>query len=102
MTPLRTYAVALAGLLLAAPAIAQTTVPQAPSSPGAPAPAHPRVDTPGESPNESLGQAPNSGVLKPPATGDNGVIVPREHSSSPMPEIRPPGTPDSKPNVEPK
>ncbi len=117
MTPRLKYLSATAGvLLLAAPAFAQTTMPPAQSGPGqsgpgmsgpnmqdqrrmpAPAPARPRT----ERPNESLGQAPNSGVIHPPDTGDSGVIAPRNRSNTPMPEVRPPGTPGGNPNVEPK
>lgn len=107
MTPLLLrYLSATAGVLvLAAPAVAQTTVPPGASGPNmqeqrrmpAPAPARP-----GAEPNESLGQAPNSGVIQPPATGDSGVIAPRNRANTPTPEIRPPGTPGGNPNVEPK
>ncbi len=91
-------------LLLAGPALAQTTNP-----PGAspeqrrtlPAPAQPRPEPRSDS-NESLGQAPHSGVIQPPATGDNGVIEPRNRANTPTPEIRPPGTPGGDPNVQPK
>jgi len=106
------YAVAAAGLLLLAagpvPTSAQTTLPPGSSSPTTPdrgpdqrrAPAHPRAGQPAEPPHESLGQAP--GVIRPPATGDNGVIVPHNRANMPTPEIRPPGTPGGNPNVEPK
>ncbi len=110
MTPILKYLSLTAGLLvLAGPAVAQTSVP--PSGPNPqdqrrmppPAPTRPGAESPrSDSPGESLGQAPKSGVIQPPETGDSGVIAPRNRGNAPMPELRPPGTPGGNPNVEPK
>jgi len=100
MTSVLKYLSATAGiLLLAAPAFAQTTNPPgaSPEQRRMPAPAQPRSES-----HESLGQAPKSGVIQPPATGDNGVIEPRNRANTPTPEIRPPGTPGGNPNVQPR
>lgn len=44
-----------------------------------------------------------SGVVRPPVTGDKGVIVPPEASRSmPMPVIPPPGSPGGDQSVQPK
>jgi hypothetical protein len=93
--------VAAGALMLAGPALAQTTTPQ-PGHPKEARPVPPPHSVPSSNDNQSLGQAPNSGVIQPPATGDNGVIAPRNRTNAPMPELRPPGTPGGNPNVEPK
>jgi hypothetical protein len=103
MNPVLKYLAASAGVLwLAGPAVAQTThLPGAsPEQPGVRM--HPRTEQPRSESNESLGQAPHSGVIQPPATGDDGVIAPRNRGNTPTPEIRPPGTPGGNPNVQPK
>jgi len=105
MNPVLKYLSATASvLLLAAPALAQTTNPPgtSPEQRRMPAPAQRRPELPRSGSNESLGQAPHSGVIQPPATGDNGVIAPRNRANTPTPEIRPPGTPGGDPNVQPK
>ena len=45
----------------------------------------------------------SSGVIRPPVTGDKGVVTPPEKSKAmPMPVIPPPGSPGGDPNVQPK
>jgi hypothetical protein len=52
------------------------------------------------SPGESLSQS--QGVIHPPDTQDPGVISPPNTAKTPMPEIRPPGTPGGDPDIHPK
>ncbi|MBV8538407.1 MAG: hypothetical protein JO128_22605 [Alphaproteobacteria bacterium] len=105
---LKYLSIAAGALVLAGAAVAQTSTPPGASGPAVPeqrripVPAQPRPESPRSESNESLGQAPHSGVIQPPATGDNGVIEPRNRANTPTPEIRPPGTPGGNPNVQPK
>jgi len=45
----------------------------------------------------------SSGVIRPPVTGDKGVVTPPDQAKAmPMPVIPPPGSPGGDPNVHPK
>jgi hypothetical protein len=45
----------------------------------------------------------SSGVIRPPVTGDKGVVTPPDQGKAmPMPVIPPPGSPGGDPNVQPK
>jgi len=45
----------------------------------------------------------SNGVIRPPVTGDKGVVTPPDEGKTmPMPVIPPPGSPGGDPNVQPK
>lgn len=55
------------------------------------------------SPSAGPNGCPMNGVIKPPVTGDRGVVKPPDTTQSmPMPVIPPPGTPGNNQNVQPK
>lgn len=98
-------ALAIAGSGVTAHAQSNRTPPVPPARPGVPPQAQPAPSGPSgrnssEAPGESLSQS--QGVIRPPATEDPGVISPPNGGTTPMPEIRPPGTPGGNPNVQPK
>jgi hypothetical protein len=81
---------------------------QPPGAPQAPAekiepPADrpPRAQAPMPRPPDASGSPP-SGVIRPPETGDRGVLSPPNQDRSSTPELRPPGTPGGNPGVQPR
>jgi hypothetical protein len=109
----RTFAIAAAALLLAAPALAQTSA--APRDPKACAPgAESRLKVP-DTPTPSGPKTPNTtgsgGSLSDTLAQSDGVLCPPNidpeiHAPTPdvgkMPVIPPPGSPGGNPNVQPK
>ncbi len=78
-----------------------TLVQRAQAQPTAPAAPSGSCDT--NVPGASGPSGCKSGVIRPPATGDKGVVAPPDTSQSmPMPVIPPPGSPGGNQSVQPK